>query len=286
MNCQQGGINDSCYFCKSRGNHKLVISGFFWIMLACFEVVGFVGQWILLGNSIRVLIDDFHVFAAISFYALLCLPTAIVYWTVEKSLSGRFPKIKKMFGCMDAFLFLGWGLLAFKITAIILMNVVSEEHIPKVPYLLILPFMLLYIIVVRFVGVNQKNSSQLCCGVILLKYYFIQWLVLAIGTVFVSKGAYDLIFASSRHVFIRIILYVLFSAVAVGSAAVFNAVLNKILTRRHKYRSREVLISQCVFFLAGFFMVLLILRLTVLNDYFSLPSKRATIVKNQELKVD
>ena len=110
--------------------------------------------------------------------------------------------------------------------------------------------------------------------------------MLAIGTVFVSKGAYDLIFASSRHVFIRIILFVLFPAVAVGSAAVFNAVLNKILTHRHKYRSREVLISQCVLSLAGLFMVLLIFRLTVLNDYFSLPSKRAAIVKNQELKVD
>ena len=125
-----------------------------------------------MGNSIRVLTDAFHAFAAISFYALLCISTAIVCWGVEKSLSGRFPKIKKMFGRMDAFLFLGWGLLAFKITAIILMNVVSEEHIPKAPYLLILPFMLLYIIVVRFVGVNQKNSSQLCCGVIHSKILF------------------------------------------------------------------------------------------------------------------
>ena len=122
----------------------LVSALFFWIFLACVEV----SRTLIINvfppplgrGSLPSAVDASYLVAALSIYALLSVPTALILLATEKICSLLKEKTEAPFfnqSQMDIYLLFGFGLLCFKWISNLMPYLVDGEHLPNTPYLLI-----------------------------------------------------------------------------------------------------------------------------------------------------
>ncbi|MBW1824640.1 MAG: sulfatase [Deltaproteobacteria bacterium] len=169
-------------------------------------------------------IDIRYFIAALSIYALLSLPTALGLFGVVKILSWLKGKIKGSFlnlNRMDLYLLFGWGLLFFKWISNLMPYLLGGEHLPGIPYLLIVPLMGIHMWVSGF---SRKTT----------RHYMMQWIVITVGAIFLSKTYYDISISSSLSMFTKLFIFVLFAIGALFIALIFHNFLYRIILNRVK----------------------------------------------------
>ena len=141
----------------------LVASLFFWVFLAGMEVTG-----VLLVNgfppplgkgSLPTAMDVHYLVAAVSLYALLGILTAIILLSGEAICSWLKEKTAAMsleLNRMDIYLLLAFGLLYFKWISQLLPYLTDADHLPRVPYLLIVPLLGVHL---WMSGFSKKTST-------------------------------------------------------------------------------------------------------------------------------
>ncbi|MCK5185837.1 MAG: sulfatase, partial [Deltaproteobacteria bacterium] len=216
----------------------LVSALFFWVFLACVEVSRTVivnGFPPPLGKgSLPSAIDARYLVTALSIYALLSVPTALILLATEKICSWLKEKTWPPFldlNRMDIYLLLGFGLLYFRWISNLMPFLLDGEHLPNIPYLLIVPLLGIHLWVDSF---SKKTIS----------YYRMNWMMIFLGTVFLSKTAYDIFISSSLSMVVRGCLFVLFALGALLLARVVCSLLNRMLLNRVKPR-----LAYAVFFI-------------------------------------
>jgi len=204
----------------------LVSTMFFWLFLASLEIIVAVilntFPTPLKISSIPSVIDIRSFIAALSIYAPLSIPIGLILFTFEKVFSWLKEKTKTSFfhlNRMDFFLLLGWELLFFKLIS----NLIPFLKIPYIPYIIILPLLLLQMWLSGFL----KNKRM---------YYQLQWILIATVTVFLSKTAFDMLIISSSSVFVRLCVFMVFVAGAFFIGLSFNSLLYRIIVNRIKLR--------------------------------------------------
>jgi hypothetical protein len=215
----------------------LVSALFFWVFLACMEVARtlFVNGFSppLGKGSLPSAMDLRYLVAALSIYALLSVPTALILFGVEQFFSRYRDKIRFYpldLNRMDYYLLLGFSLLCFKWISNLMPYLLEGEHLPYTPYLLMLPLLGLYL------GANsffKKNTG----------YYRMQWLIIIAGTILLSKTAYDIVIASSLRVMVKCVLFIFFVSGTLVFALIFNGLLRRILLKRVKPKLTHVLLG-------------------------------------------
>lgn len=202
----------------------LVSALFFWSFLACLESTiaiilnGFPPP--LGSGSLPSAIDVRFFVGALSIYSLLSIPTALIlfgaegvfYWLKSKT-NAQFLHINQM----DLYLLFGWGLLFFKWISNLISYLTVAKHLPKTPYLVLIPLLGLYIWLSRFV---KKDGGAT---------YKVQWILIIAGTVFVSKTAYEMFISSSFSMVSRVSMFLLLAIGTVVIALLFYWLLNLIL---------------------------------------------------------
>ncbi len=177
------------------------------------------------GRRFFIAPDDLCLFiAALSLYALLSIPTALVLAGLEKvcSLLGRKTKISCFeVSPMEYWLLLGWGLLFFKWISTLLPYISKADHLPMYPYLLLLPLLGMQLWLTRLLR-NRK-----CC-------HLFQWIVIALGAVFLSKTSYEIFIRSSTGMFVKLVLFIFLVMVSLLLGLIFHAVLKR--TMQHRQR--------------------------------------------------
>jgi len=208
----------------------LVSTLFFWVFLACMEVTRtvIINSFPLpLGKgSLPSAMDARYLVAALSIYALLSVPTALILLATEKICSWFKEKRETPFldlNRMDIYLLLGFGLLYFKWISNLMPYLMVGEHLPNIPYLLIAPLLGIHL----WVGSFSKKTTS---------YYRMNWMMIVLGTVFLSKTAYDIFISYSLSMVVRGCLFVLFALGALLLARVVCRLLNRILLNRVKPR--------------------------------------------------
>ncbi|MCK5423088.1 MAG: sulfatase-like hydrolase/transferase, partial [Deltaproteobacteria bacterium] len=206
----------------------LVSALFFWVFLACVEVSRTVivnGFPPPLGKgSLPSAMDARYLVTALSIYALLSVPTALILLATEKICSWLKEKTWPPFldlNRMDIYLLLGFGLLYFKWISNLMPYLLGGEHLPGTPYLLIVPLMGIHMWVSGF---SKKTT----------RHYRMQWTIITIGTIFLSKTAYDIFISSSLSIFARLFLFVLFAMGALFIALIFHNFLYRIILNQIK----------------------------------------------------
>lgn len=219
-------------------NEWFVSSLFFWLFMACVEVSRTVivnGFPPPLGKgSLPSAMDASYLVAALSIYALLSVPTALILFGVERIYSW----LKKItatpffdFNRMDIYLLFGFGLLCFKWISNLMPYLMAGEHLPNILYLFIVPLLGIHL----WVGSFSKKTTR---------YYRMNWMMIVLGTIFLSKTAYDIFISSSLSMVVRGCLFVLFALGALLLARVVCSLLNRILLNRVKPR-----LAYAVFFI-------------------------------------
>ena len=208
----------------------LVSALFFWVFLACMETCmatilnGFPPP---LGNGSFPSMRDVRLFiAAFSIYSLLSIPTSLILFGIEKvfsRLKGKANSSLVDLKRMDLFLLFGWGLLWFKWISNLMPFLLDGEHLPNTPYLIIVPLLGVHLWVSRF---SKKTT----------RYYRMHWMMIVLGTIFLSKNAYDIFIGSSLSIFVRLFLFVLFVIGGLLIARVFHYLLYRLVVTRAKPR--------------------------------------------------
>jgi len=206
----------------------LVSTLFFWVFLACGEVT----RTVIINSfspplgkgSLPSAMDARYLVAALSIYALLSIPTALILLATEKICSWLKEKTETPFldlNRMDIYLLLGFGLLFFKWISNLMPYLMDGEHLPNIPYLFIVPLLGIHI---WMSGFSKKTTG----------YYRMHWMVIVLGTIFLSKTAYDIFIGSSLSIFVRLYLFVFFVIGGLLIARVFHDLLYRILMARVK----------------------------------------------------
>ena len=228
METHKGGYLQSLY-------SVLVSSLVFWLMLACVETgsaiitAGFQQSPEAHSSS---LLHHLRLFvAALSYYALLSIPCALALWVMEYVCSWFKRKTTALagFGPMDYYLLLVWGLLLFKWISNLLPYLTHEDHLPTVPYLLIVPLLGL-----------QLWLSSLFRGK--RHYYRAQWMAVSLGAFFFSKTVYEVLIGTPRGVFTRLGFFIAALTGSLLAAVIFPYLLERISRRQLKPRARYALL--------------------------------------------
>ena len=201
---------------------------FFWIFLACLEMIMAVilnTFPIPLGRAALPSAVDLRYFiAALTIYALFSVPTGLILFFTKKIFAWLKGKTKASFVAlnrMDYYLLFGFGLLCFKWISNLMPYLVDADHLPNAPYLFILFLLGLHL---WLSGFFKKTT----------KYYRTQWTIITVGTIFLSKTAYDVFIGSSLSMVARLCLFMLFALGALSIAVVFHKLLNRILLNQIK----------------------------------------------------
>jgi len=120
---------------------------------------------------------------------------------------------------MDVYLLFAFGLLSFKWISQLMPYLTDADHLPRIPYLLIAPLLVIHLWVSGF---SKKTSG----------YYRRNWIVIFLGTIFMSKTAYDLLIGSSLGVTVKGCLSIFLLIAAIVGARVFYNLLNRMLLHR------------------------------------------------------
>jgi len=206
----------------------LVSALFFWVFLACLETIiasVLKGCPSPLGtSSLPSAIDIRYLIAALSIYSLLSVPTALILFGAEKLFSWLKGKTKASFldvSQMDIYLLLGFGLLFFKWISNLMPYLMETDHLPKTPYLFLLPLLGVQL---WLSGLFEKNRVD----------YRTQWIIVFLGTFYLSKTAHSVFMSSSLSTFTRVALAILFATGAPLIAVIFHNLLHRILLNRVK----------------------------------------------------
>ena len=203
----------------------LIPSLFFWLFLAGMEVtVALAGNAFpppLGRGSLPTAMDVQYLVAALSLYALPGILTALALSVCEGVISRLRVKKKATFldlSGMDLFLLLAVALLTFKWISNLMPYLADADHLPRTPYLLIVPLLGLYLWLIRFF---KKTGG----------YYRMSWMVIFCGVVFISKTSYDLFFASTLGAAVKGGAFIFLVLGTLLGARVFYMLLNRILLR-------------------------------------------------------
>jgi arylsulfatase A-like enzyme len=206
----------------------LVSSLLFWFFLASVEV-----SVILLTNVfspplgkgvLPSLVDVRYCIAALSTYALLSIPTAVMLWGsrgivlwCKKKTGSAFFDLNRM----DILLLFALSLLLFKWISNLMPYLMDADHLPATPYLLIVFSIGLHAWITRHV---RKTLS----------YYRLHWLCIALGAILLSKTGYDVFMGSQLSITVRVGLAVLAGAGVFFIARLFYYLLDRVLSSQLK----------------------------------------------------
>ncbi len=178
-------------------------------------------------NSVFSGIKEVYCFlAALCIYALFSIPTAVILLGVEKTeaffrtnMRLPLPELSRM----DMLLMLGVSLLVFKWTASLLPFIFETDYLPKTPYLVIIPCIGVYLLLVRWL---KKKQLQ----------YKIQWCCLTAGSVFLSKRSYDLFIISDSSKVIKALILIFLAGVCLAAGLMLSFLMERVIIRPKLYK--------------------------------------------------
>jgi arylsulfatase A-like enzyme len=221
-------------------NEWFVSSLFFWVFLAGMEVTGALlvnGFPPPLGKgSMPTAMDVNYLVVAVSLYALLGILTALILlwceticsWLKEKTAAPSLDLNR-----MDLYLLFAFGLLYFKWISQLMPYLTDADHLPRIPYLLIAPLLGIHL---WASGFSKKTSG----------YYQGNWIVIFVGTIFMSKTAYDLFISSSLSLAVKGSVFISLLLGTLLSARFFYTLLNRMLLRRSRITIISALLFLCL----------------------------------------